>query len=433
MKKRVVLDTNVLLDNPEILNRNGLDIVLPYVVLHELDGLKRNSELSYPARQAIKIIRDKFKAGTIKITDIPENAETNDEIIVNRAGIENCAIMTGDVGASVIALSKGIDVFEETTKAYDENYIGYSYVVIPSKVYYRQLNNVNEVQIPEIEEYNKSTENTDEIKEFQINEYVICTPDDESDNRRIFRKLKDRFVLIPEGKSVLRGISKDRRRLDFGFLHEEQICAFDAVFNTDSPLAVIQGRIGSGKSLIATLAAIARVDGSSKNRKYNQILVTRPNVPINNEYEIGFLPGTANDKLKAWLAGFTTNLSFLFNHTKADFEEDIGGQVFNELFTPVDIGSIQGSSFNNDILIVDEAQLLDVNTLNQIMSRVATGSKLVLLLDPKQTYGRNRGNEGYKRLLPYMKGSKYVSYVNLQHIQRGELTKFVQNIFTGEK
>ena len=424
-KKKVVLDTNVLLDNPEILNREDLDIVLPYIVLHELDGLKRNPELSYPARQAIKIIRDKFKEGTIKITDIPKNAETNDEIIVNRAGTENCALMTGDVGASVIALSKGIDVVEENVKTYDEKYIGYSYASIPEKVYYKRLNNVNEVQIPEIEEYTK--------KSYEVNEYVICKPNDNSMNRRIFRKLEDKFVLIPEGKALLRGIAKDRRRLDFSFLHEEQICAFDAVFNTETPLAVIQGFVGVGKNLIALLAAIARVDGATKHRKYNKILVTRPNVPINKEYEIGFLPGQSSEKLKAWLAGFTTNLSFLFNHTKADFEEDIGGQVFNELFTPVDIGSIQGSSFNNDILIVDEAQLLDVNTLNQIMSRVAVGSKLVLLLDPKQTYGRNRGNEGYKRLLPYLKGSEYVSYVNLQHIQRGELTKFVQEIFTGEK
>ena len=63
------------------------------------------------------------------------------------------------------------------------------------------------------------------------------------------------------------------------------------------------------------------------------------------------------------------------------------------------------------------------------MSRVATGSKLVLILDPKQTYGRNRGNEGYKRIFPYLKGNKHVSFINLQHTQRGELTKFVQEIF----
>lgn len=423
-KKRVVIDTNVLLDNPEILNRDDLDIVLPYIVLHELDGLKRNRDLSYPARTAIKIIKEKFEKGTISITDIPKDADTNDEVIVNRALQENCMFMTGDVGASVIALAKNIEVYSDDVKSYDENYIGYSYAVVPHKIYYKFLNNINEAQIPELEEYVG--------KKFQLNEYVICKPDDGSLNRRIFRRLQDKYVLLPEGKNLLRGITKDRRRLDFEFLHEEQICAFDAVFNTETPLAIVQGSVGVGKNLIATLAAIARVDGAAKNRAYNRILVTRPNVPINKDYEIGFLPGSSNDKLRAWLSGFVSNLQFLFNHSKADFEEDIGNQVFEEFFIPVDIGSIQGSSFNKDILIVDEAQLLDVNTLNQIMSRVATGSKLVLLLDPKQAYGRNRGNEGYRRLFPYIKGSKYISYVNLQHIQRGELTKFVYEIFNKE-
>lgn len=63
------------------------------------------------------------------------------------------------------------------------------------------------------------------------------------------------------------------------------------------------------------------------------------------------------------------------------------------------------------------------------MSRVATGSKLVLILDPSQTYGANRGNEGYKKLLPHCKGNDFISFIELQHIQRSELTKLVDDIF----
>jgi len=63
------------------------------------------------------------------------------------------------------------------------------------------------------------------------------------------------------------------------------------------------------------------------------------------------------------------------------------------------------------------------------MSRLASGSKCVLCLDPAQTYGMNRGNEGYKKLLPRCKGNELISFVNLQHIQRSPLTKLVESIF----
>jgi predicted ribonuclease YlaK len=63
------------------------------------------------------------------------------------------------------------------------------------------------------------------------------------------------------------------------------------------------------------------------------------------------------------------------------------------------------------------------------MSRVATGSKLVLILDVNQTYGANRGFEGFKKLLPNCKGNKFISFIELQHIQRSELTKLVDEIF----
>ena len=85
---------------------------------------------------------------------------------------------------------------------------------------------------------------------------------------------------------------------------------------------------------------------------------------------------------------------------------------------------------NGKVAIAGNCQLLDTNTLRQIMSRVAVGSKLVLILDPSQTYGANRGNEGYKKLLPHCKGNKHISFIELQHIQRSELTKVVDEIFS---
>ena len=426
-RTKVVLDTNILLDNPEVLLRTDIKIVLPYITLAELDKLKRNPDLSFPARKAIKLIKEAFEEGKIEVVDIPKDLDTNDEKIVASAKREGALLYSHDVGANVIALTNKVGLFADKVKTYDHNYIGYRYVPVDSEFYYNVLNKVNELQHPEVEEPLEVECSKDP---FNINEYFIFTPTDESANLRIFRKTVSKYEYIPDGNKHYKGINQTTgKNLQFGFLHPEQAIAFDAVFNTDTPLAVIHGKIGSGKTLLATIAALARVAGNKSHKKYESILVTRPNRPINKIYELGFMPGDLNAKMGQWLSGFTSNLEFLFNHTLEDIENGSAQKIFENYFSPIAIESIQGFSFNNKIMICDEAQLLDVDTMRQLMSRAANGSKLILIMDSRQTYGANRGNEGYKKLLPHMKNNPIVSYIDLQFIQRSELTSFVNDIF----
>lgn len=427
-KKRVVIDTNVFLDNPEVILRTDIDIVISYTTLAELDKLKRNPDLSFPARKAIKLIKEAYETGKIKVVGIPTELETNDEKIVNAAKTEDCSLYSSDVGANVIALSNGVSLFNDNVITYDTNYIGYRYVTVPEAFYYKSMNNCNEFQHEELE---IPLEEILKDEPVSINEYCIFMPDDGSANLRIFKKTTSKYELVPEGNKNFKGIndSQQGRKLQFGFLHPEQACAFDAVFNTETPLAVIHGKIGSGKSLLSMMAALARIAGNKSHRAYDKILVTRPNRPINKAYELGFMPGDLNAKMSQWLAGFTSNLEFLFNHTLEDIQNEVAKKTFEEFFQPIAIESIQGASFNKKIMLVDEAQLLDTDTLKQVMSRAASGSKLVLIMDTRQTYGANRGNEGYKKLLPYMKNNPLVSFIDLQHIQRSPLTAFVNDIF----
>lgn len=423
---KVVIDTNVLLDNPEVLQRTDIEIVVPYVVLSELDKLKRNPELSFSARSAIKNLLALYKEGKLQIVGVPEVLETNDEKIVQEAVKCGAKLWSRDGGANVIALTKGVEQFEEYVSDYDKSYIGYRYLETPDELYYHLINMNNELQIPEVEEPLKDILDKDPIN---INEYVVFHPSDGSENIKIFRKALDKYVHVSDSRKVFKQLSKDGRRVDIDFLHPEQAMAFDAVFNTDTPLAVIQGSVGSSKSLMATLGALCRVGGTHANKKYSQILVTRPTMPTHRQWEIGFVPGTAEEKMSHWLAGFTSNIEFLFNHTQEDYEKEVAKTVFKEYFQPISLDSIQGSSFNGKILILDEGQLLDVDTLKQVMTRTASGSKLVLIMDPQQAYGAWRGREGYKKLLPHLKNNPLVSYVNLQNIYRSELTSFVNDIF----
>ncbi len=90
----------------------------------------------------------------------------------------------------------------------------------------------------------------------------------------------------------------------------------------------------------------------------------------------------------------------------------------------------KGVSLHGVILIVDEYQLLDTNTLKLVLSRIAQGAKVVLVGDTAgQTYGINRSNEGFKTLYKYLGKERVMSYIRLENIYRGELSEFVDKVF----
>jgi predicted ribonuclease YlaK len=412
---KVVVDTNCLLDNPELL-LDGNDYAISYTTLQELDKLKGNPDLSYPARTAIKIIFELFNKESIEILNVPTDNLTNDEKIVQDTKDVGGKLLSQDIGALVVANAKGVETLplHKVDKEYDRDFKGYKEFTVNDKFYYRLTQNT--YQHPEIEE---------ELEDDRpINSYVVLYPSDVGSGYLVFRKLEDAYHLVPQGTKHLRAAG-----IGIDWLHPEQLIAFDCVFNSESKLAVITGKIGSSKTLMSMCGALSAVAGHKNKKLYDKILVTRPNIPINRNYELGFMPGDLEDKMSGWLAPIKTNLQFLFECTEKDRENQEAQKIYDEYFQAMPIESIQGASYHNKILLVDEAQLLDHNTLRQIMSRVAEGSKLVLILDPSQTYGANRGMEGYKKLLPHCKGNKHISFVELQHIQRSELTKVVDEIF----
>ena len=431
-KKKIVVDTNCLIDNPELLLDTTKEFAISYVTLQELDGLKKDSELNYPVRQAIKIIFELFQENKIQILNVPNKNETNDEKIVQDCKDISGELMSQDIGALVVAMAREVPTVDlnKATKEYDKSFKGYQELYICPKSYYKLTQDKYEV----LDLHKRLLEDYPNL-DCPENSYLVLYPKDgvkEEDklgsknlNYLIFKKNEQFYQLVPISTKPMRssGIGID-------WLHPEQVIAFDCVFNTESPLAVISGKIGSSKTLMSLCGALSRTCTDNKSKKkYDRILVTRPNIPINKQYALGFMKGSLEEKMSGWLAPIKTNLQFLYESTDKDRENQEAEKIYEQFFQAMPIESIQGASFHNKILLADEAQLLDSNTLRQIMSRVAQGSKLVLILDPSQTYGANRGQEGYKKLLPHCKGNKHISFVELQNIQRSELTKVVDEIF----
>lgn len=413
---KIVVDTNCLLDNPELLLDLENNYAISYTTLQELDKLKGNPDLSYPARMAIKLIFQRYKENAIEILNVPTANETNDEKIVQDTKDIEGMLMSQDIGALVVAEARGVPTVDlnKLDKEYDRHFKGYHEATVPDKYYYSLTQ--NRYQHAEIEEALEIV--------LPMNSYLVLYPTEVGTSYLVFRKRDTGYLLVPPSTKNLRAAG-----IGIDWLHPEQLIAYDCVFNSESKLAVITGKIGSSKTLMSMCGALSGVCGHKNKKLYDKILVTRPNVPVNRSYALGFMPGTLEEKMSGWLAPIKTNLQFLYECTDKDRENEEAQKIYDEYFEAMPIESIQGASYHNKILLVDEAQLLDHNTLRQIMSRVAEGSKLVLILDPSQTYGANRGMEGYKKLLPHCKGNQHISFVELQHIQRSELTKVVDNIF----
>ena len=255
------------------------------------------------------------------------------------------------------------------------------------------------------------------------NQYLIVNRSGEAFD--IWKESMGKVVRISQSSKPLRAAGIIDNPLD-----PVQYAAIDAVMDPNVALTVIDGKLGSGKTLLSLMGALATTRGQKNFRHFRKILVTRPPIATDRKLEIGFLPGTLEDKLGDWVQGVKSNLKFLYEKDleKAVKEEAEG--VFSEYFELINIASIQGVSLHEVILIVDEYQLLDTDTLKLVLSRIAQGAKVVLVGDTVgQTYGINRSNEGFKTLYKHLGKNKVMNFIKLENIYRSELSEFVDEVF----
>ena len=157
--------------------------------------------------------------------------------------------------------------------------------------------------------------------------------------------------------------------------NKEQSFALDLLLDPSIPIVTIIGKAGCGKTLLAMAAGLEQV---LEKRQYSRLVVSRPVQPLGKD--IGFLPGTLEEKMRPWLMPIQDNLDFLMNGKKNNmdvFFED--GTIQIEALT-----YIRGRSISNSYIIIDEAQNLSVHELKTIVTRVGEGTKIILTGDIEQ-------------------------------------------------
>ncbi|ROR30684.1 PhoH-like ATPase [Mobilisporobacter senegalensis] len=448
MTKTYLIDTNVLIQAPyavECFEEN--QVVIPLVVLEELDGLKKaDGERGSNAREAIRYL-EKLRVkgdllqgvklnsgGTLRVevncinvslpANLPEDKMDN-RILKVCKGLQEKSdqviLVTKDILLRMKAQIIGIqaeDFANEQVPAEKAQYLGRTEVYAPEdlfKDFKKKGINISDTYC--IDESGMKKEG-----EFIINEFVILHADQSTNKTQLGRFDGQKIVPLKYKKSKPYGVNP--RNAGQYFLQEALMEDADKV-----PLVIVKGMAGTSKTFYSLAVGLEKLLNST-NKEYRKILITRPNVQFDND--IGFLPGNEQEKISPLIRPVIDNLEQLIDSNETERykdERELKGKI-DEIFdrgivTAEAMNFIRGRSFVNTYLIIDEAQNMTPKQVTGIITRAGKGTKVILLGDPKQidTPFLDERTNGLCYASERMKGSSLCYQITLtaKECERSEL------------
>ena len=431
-KKVFVLDTNVILhDSTCLYHFDEHDVVVPIVVIEELDRFKKGKDiLNCNAREFLRSL-DALTGDSIFNGGIPIGAgkgnisvrlgkpfhqkiTTNfskdkvDHHILNAAyhvaldkSFQRAVLVTKDINLRMKAKSVGLLSEDYTTD---------------------HVKNVSELY--------KGKRVVESLPE-QIIDFMYTTPYAFGAREIAFEKelLPNEFLIMRNGSKSALGvydakadqIKRIENRSCYGIRprNAEQSFALNALLDKDIPLVTLSGKAGTGKTLLALAASL------ETKRYYRQIFLARPIVPLSNK-DIGYLPGDINSKLDPYMQPLYDNLTVIHNQFsgKNGSNRRIDELLSEEKIIITPLSYIRGRSIVKVFFIVDEAQNLTPHEVKTIITRAGEGTKLIFTGDIYQIdhpYLDSQSN-GLSYLIEKMKGQKLYAHINLEKGERSELS-----------
>ncbi len=436
MKKTFILDTNVLIHDPEsIFNFGDNIVVLPLAVIEELDRLKqlpdergRNARVTARKLDGLrsrgKLARgvELESGGVVRIeTRVKAQVPTS---LVKKADNEILSVALGlkDKGSNVIFISKDINMrvkaevlglevqdFEKAKVRFEELYSGWRELVMEEKLV-EEFRNQKQMPAP-----------SDMIS----GEYVLVKSDSDPNKTALGR-------FSPKNSVIEKIIHDKDRPWGLSPLNLEQRFALDALLREDIRLVTLVGIAGTGKTLLALACGLQLTFDESKFRR---ILISRPVVPMGRD--IGYLPGSKEEKLSNWMGAFYDNLEFLVDTSGVTVERAGSSSSGKKLKPPemvdllFDTGKIElealtylrGRSIPSQYMIIDEAQNLTPLEVKTIVSRAGKDTKVVLTGDPYQIDSPylDSSSNGLTYIAERFKGQELFAHITLTVSERSEL------------
>lgn len=449
-RKTVVLDTSVLIAGGKkaLAAYPGQEVVIPFVVLQELDKLKTDPEKGWGARDAIKAL-DELRGsadapgslsksvklddagGTLVIelnhideTDLPDSFKregargekySNDVRIIAVAknfrdrDARDVVFVSNDMAQRVMADAIGLATSE--------------FAVI-SPAHGGEFSGIVEQHVA-----------VETVNDFFANRHVVLTMDLATGTRFgvnfgvILRSPNSSGLAVcssydaETGKAELRRFDSAREAFGMRPRSSEQIVALTHLLNPEVEIVSIGGRAGTGKTALALAAALEQIiEARNGECTYEKIMVFRSPHAVGGQ-DLGFLPGDGEEKMAPWAAAVWDALSSIASQ---EVRDDIGHR---ELIEVLPMTHIRGRSLNNAFVIIDEAQNLELATLMTAISRLGKGSKVVLTWDVAQRDNLHVGrHNGVVAAVNAMAGESIFAHTTLAKTERSRVADLASRV-----
>jgi PhoH-like ATPase len=437
-KKLFIIDTNVLLhDYKCIYNFEENDVIIPIVVLEELDKFKRGNDLiNFHAREFTREL-DKLSGDLLLTANIPlgENLgnlhiETGKDFSdkVNQSFPERTAdhrilaiadyvcgankdktvvLITKDINLRMKAKSLGIiaqDYENDKVANIDDLYKGI-----------RILEGVNQESISKLYEVPDGVSSS----EFNLEQNLT--------GHQFFIMKNNGSSALAHYNPVNKCLSRVIKQTTYGIepRNAEQTFALEALSNPDIQLVSLTGKAGTGKTLLALAAAL------QQHKRYKQIFLARPIVPLANR-DLGFLPGDVKEKMDPYMQPLYDNLTVIkhkFSHQSPEFLR-INDMMKEDKLVITPLAYIRGRSLSSIFFIVDEAQNLTPHEIKTIITRAGEGTKMVFTGDIEQIDSPylDIASNGLSYLSDKMKDQDIFAHVNLVKGERSFLAELASKL-----
>lgn len=434
----VIPDTNIFLhDAHTMFAFPGEILMIPLEVIEEIDDQKRRAdEVGRHARLTSRILDELRGRGNLKdgvdlengctvrvalgeknMSNLPRSLRENKEdnrILATALCIKDnykendCVFVTRDINMRIKAEAIGLRAmdYEEDKIDLEELYMGYTNV---------------EVTADELEAFQKKGSlPASRFPDLMVNQIAILNCGEDTEYARIDAASQCAVPLSMTIETSVAGITP---------MNAEQLFAFELLLNPDIQFVTLNGKAGTGKTLLALAAGCRQV---LEDSVYQKLLVSRPVVPLGKD--LGFLPGSVEEKLDPWMTPLYDNFEIIFatggeigkRKIQGDAKQQIRSIIQSTPLIEVEaLTYIRGRSLPNQFMVVDEAQNLSPHEVKTIVTRAGKGTKIVLTGDPYQIdhpYLDSNSN-GLNYAVEKFKNSPLAGHVTLVKGERSELAE----------
>ena len=416
-----VLDTSVLLSDPRALFRFAEhEVVLPIVVINELEKKRNDLEIGYFARKALRFLDDLRQQH--ERLDFPVEVGEGGTLRVELNHIDPSILPSGfqlgDNDSRILAVAANLNSegFDVTVVSKD----------LPMRVKASAIGLRAEEYLHEL-----ATDEWSGVKDLHLSASEMANLYDSEEISHPDAKslpVNTGLIIHSERGSALGRVSQhgtvklvrgDREVFGVHGRSAEQRLAIDMLLDPEIGILSLGGRAGTGKSALALCAGLESV---LERRQHKRIMVFRPLYAVGGQ-DLGFLPGTEGEKMNPWAQAVFDTLGALVS------KEVIDEVINRNILEILPLTHIRGRSLHDSFVIVDEAQSLERNVLLTMLSRIGQKSRVVLTHDVAQRDNLRVGrHDGVASVVETLKGQQLFGHITLTRSERSDIAALVTDL-----